>query len=687
MRRLLQMIFPFLHWPRPTGPSIRADLIAGVSVALILVPQSMAYAQLAGLPPVVGLYASLLPVIIAALWGSSNQLATGPVAVVSLLTAAALMPYAALESEEFVALALILAFIVGAFQLSLGVFRLGAIVSFISHPVIVGFSSAAAIIIGLSQLNKILGLSIDTSGHFLVGVMRMLGDIGQAHLPTVIFGVGAIALMVVLKKFVPKIPGVLIAVVLATLISWAVGFEKKAEASLNQIDSGEIARVFERINLLTLEVEELEEMQRRLEARALDASGAEAADLSFQADLVALDLDRARAALSEQKRAARAVQLRRIGDGESAVFRPREVAEDDAHDGVVWRFSSYDGETVRLNGGGSVVGTIPRGLPSLSMPSFDYRTWLSIATAALIIALVGFTEAIAIAKAMAAKTGQRLDPNQELIGQGLANLSASFSQGYPVSGSFSRSAVNLASGAVSGLSSVFTALIVVIVLLFLTPLLYHLPQAVLAAIIMMAVFSLINFGAMKHAWIASRHDGAASVVTFIATLAVAPNLEIGVLIGAGLAIVLFLYRSMRPRVAELARFEDGTLREAKRYGLKCNEKVGLLRFDGPLFFANVSYFEDAVLNLAARHPDAEYIIIVTKGINEMDASGEEAVANLARRLKQRGVTLVFAGVKAQVLDVMQKTGLYERLGGDENVFRSTDGAISTIEKRLNTRVI
>jgi len=252
-------------------------------------------------------------------------------------------------------------------------------------------------------------------------------------------------------------------------------------------------------------------------------------------------------------------------------------------------------------------------------------------SAAIVIALVGFMEAISIAKAMAAKTKQKIDPNQELLGQGLANLVGACSQAFPVSGSFSRSAVNIGAGARSGLSSVFTGLFVLLTLLLLTPLLYHLPQAVLAAVIIMAVIGLINFGAIKHAWQANRHDGIASIVTFIATLAFAPHLDNGILVGAGLAIVLYLYRTMQPRVAILGRFHDGTLRDAKVNNLPPSEVVTAVRFDGRLYFANVSYFEDTILEAVANNPKASYLLVVGDAINEIDASGEEVMHQVVER--------------------------------------------------------
>ncbi|WP_018861855.1 MULTISPECIES: SulP family inorganic anion transporter [unclassified Thioalkalivibrio] len=685
MNPILLRIFPFLSW-RPTKQTLNADLIAGISVALVLIPQSMAYAQLAGLPPVYGLYASLLPVMVAALWGSSNQLATGPVAVVSLLTASALVPLAAEGSSEFIMLAIALALIVGVIQLVMGLFKLGALVSFISHPVIVGFTNAAAIIIGLSQLNKLLGVPIDTSGHFLLGLWGVVLELGNTHWPTLAFGLGAIAVMVGMKRVAPKIPGVLVAVIVTILISWLIGYERKADSTLDQIAPNEIVELAQQVEDKRTERAELEERIRQLEVEIEEAARGDAPALRFQQEQVRLARDELRAELAPLREELRGITLRRLPatDDEPERF----VADDHLTDAereraerTAWRIERVDGNDVTLNGGGAVVGNVPQGLPSISAPEISFGTITTLLTTAFVIALVGFTEAIAIAKAMAARTGQRLDPSKELMAQGMANIAGGFTQGYPVSGSFSRSAVNLNSGARTGLASVFTAVIIGIALLFLTPLIYHLPQSVLAAIIMMAVVGLINFKAIKHAWVANKHDGTAAVVTFVATLAMAPNLDYGILIGAGLAIVLYLYRTMQPRVSELARFEDGTLREAQRYGLETNEKVGLMRFDGSLYFANVPYFEDAVLDLLARHPQAKYLIVVGKGINEIDASGEEVIHQLVHRLKARGITLVFAGVKAQVLEVMQRTGLEDIIGKD-NIFKSTDHAVKEISERV-----
>ena len=677
-----ERIFPFLRWFPISLASVRADVMAGIAVAMVLVPQSMAYAQLAGMPPVYGLYASFLPVIIAALWGSSNQLATGPVAVVSLLTASTLMPFAAQGSDEFVAMAIALALLVGLVQLGLGVMRMGALVSFISHPVIVGFTNAAAIVIALSQLNKIFGVPLEGNDAFMVNIANMLMRIPElAHGPTILMGLGAIVLMWALKRFAPRAPGVLIAVVLATVVSWAVGFERQATIAPDAIADPQVVQLVETTREARTRADGLED-EIRTRRTALEAlEGGEAAEARYQLELLEIEADEARGQARQLGRDLRSVSLFRI-DSEDAVYHTENSAPADAErEGPIWRIDQLNDEALVLNGGGRVVGNIPEGLPGFALPELGWTTVTSLITAAFVIALVGFTEAIAIAKAMAVKTGQRLDPNQELIGQGLANIVGSTSQAFPVSGSFSRSAVNIDSGAVTGLSSVVTGLIVVLVLFFFTPLLYHLPEAVLAAIIMMAVIGLINVKAVRHAWEAHKHDGIAAVVTFVATLAMAPNLDLGILVGAGLAIGLFLWRSMKPRVSELARFEDGTLRDAQLYGLETGQDTCVIRYDGRLYFANVSYFEDAVLDMVARHPDARYVVIVGKGINEIDASGEEAVRNLAKRLAERDITLIFAGVKAQVMEVMQRTHLIEVLG-EENIFRSTDAAIDAVNKRL-----
>jgi SulP family sulfate permease len=353
------------------------------------------------------------------------------------------------------------------------------------------------------------------------------------------------------------------------------------------------------------------------------------------------------------------------------------LPQGEISDGYRWRIRKVNKGELKLVGGGEVVGSIPAGLPSLEIPKFSWDMLVTLFSGALVISLVGFMEAISIAKAIAAKTKDRIDPNQELVGQGIANIMGSFSQAFPTSGSFSRSAVNMNAGAKTGMSSVFSGLFVLLTLLFLTPLLYHLPQAVLAAVIMMAVIGLINFKAILHAWHTHKHDGIASVVTFVATLAFAPHLDNGIMVGAGLAIILYLYRTMQPRVAILGRHQDGTLRDAKAHGLPMSDYIIAIRYDGSLYFANVPYFEDTVLEAVSNSPRARHMLIMANGINQLDASGDEVVHHMVERLRANGIRVVFSGLKQQVLDVMENSGLIKFIG-QENIFADEDKALDSI---------
>ncbi|MFH1124857.1 MAG: SulP family inorganic anion transporter, partial [Pseudomonadota bacterium] len=329
-----------------------------------------------------------------------------------------------------------------------------------------------------------------------------------------------------------------------------------------------------------------------------------------------------------------------------------------------------------------VVGVIPRGLPSFSVPKIDLRVVMHLLPFAAIISLLGFMEAISIAKAIAAKTGQRLDPNQELIGQGLANICGSIGQSYPTSGSFSRSAVNLQSGAVTGLSSVFTSLMVVVVLLFFTPLLYHLPQPVLASVIMMAVIGLVNISGFIHAWKAKWYDGVISIITFIATLGFAPHLDRGIMVGVVLSFLVFLCKSMKPGVATLARYEDQSLIDCTTFDLKECVYIAIIRFDGPLFFANASYLEDKITERMRAKKDLKHIILVSNGINDIDASGEETLSLLVERVRSAGVDISMSGVNETVLTVLKRTHFLARIGED-HVYPTMDKAINAIYTRTH----
>ncbi len=547
--------------------SLKQDLLAGVTVSLVAIPQSLAYAQLAGVPAYYGLYAALIPTIVGALFGSSRQLSTGPVAMTSLLTAASVAPFAAAGSEMFFSYVILLAMLSGIFQVLFGALRMGVLLNFLSHPVLMGFINAAAIIIGLSQIPTLLGISVKQSEHFLVDIWQVFSHIDTMHEVSVAFGVTAIVMLLLLKKFAPKIPGVLVTVVTLTLVSYFIGY-----ASM----------------------------------------------------------------------------------------------------------------------GGKVVGLVPSGLPSIGLPLLDWHATTLLLPAAFIIALISFMEAMSSSKVIAIKTRQPWDGNKELIGQGLAKIASSLCHSMPVSGSFSRSALNLATNSQTSFSSVVSAIFVLLTLLFFTTLLYHLPKPVLAAVIIMAVIGLINFRAITKAWKASKDDGITSVITFVTTLAFAPNIQNGIITGIILSLVLLLYRMMQPRVAGLGMHSDGTLRDAARHRLPpLHSKLGALRFDGALRFMNVSYFEDALLTLERKDPNVSYILIKSDGINYLDASGVEMLFSLVTRFKSNGITLGFSGLKKQVREVIDKTRLTETIG-QENIFATDQIAFDSlfdrgiIDARINT---
>ena len=545
--------------------AIKKDLVAGVTVSLVAIPQSLAYAQLAGVPAYYGLYAALIPTIVGALFGSSRQLSTGPVAMTSLLTAASVAPLAAHGSEMFYAYVVLLAFLSGMFQVLFGTLRMGVLLNFLSNPVLMGFINAAAIIIGLSQLPTLLGISANQSSHFLLDIWQVLIHIDAMHLLSVAFGLSAILLLVAFKKLAPRLPGVLITVVLLTLVSYEVGY-----AGL----------------------------------------------------------------------------------------------------------------------GGKVVGVVPQGLPTLSIPLLDWNVTMDLIPAAFVIALISFMEAMSSSKVIALKTRQPWDENKELIGQGLAKIASGFCHAMPVSGSFSRSALNLATNAQTSFSSVVSAVFVLLTLLFFTPLLYHLPKPVLAAVIMMAVIGLVNFQSITNAWRASRDDGIAAIVTFLSTLAFAPNIQNGILTGIILSLALLLYRMMQPRVADLGMCEDGTLRDAHRHNLPIlHLKLGAIRFDGALRFVNVSYFEDAILTFERENPSVRYILVKCNGVNYLDASGVEMLSSLVSRLKSNGITLGLSGAKKQVQEVMDNTGLSVKIGAD-NIFSNDREALDQLYLRgvIDTKI-
>jgi len=686
----LLRLFPFLAWFPINSIILRSDVMAGITGALVLVPKAMAYAQLSGLPVYFGLYTAFIPAILGALWGSSRQLATGPVAIISLMTAAALAPLAIPMSEDYIGLALLLTLMVGMIQLSLGVLKLGTIVNFVSHPVILGFMNAAAIIIALSQLDMLLGIPKGRSDSFLKDIWEMFSYLPQTHLPTLAMSVFSLALMLGLKKIkVLSKPSVLIAVVITTLVSFAVGFAHQSKGAPDTIADpaarelvASYAEAQARISTLKAET-----TAKSVQVRALEKAhdGRSAAELNYQMDLLNLE-----AAGLEKQNKERLGYIRKLNferanapeDQAATLYLEGQVPAGVEVDGNHWHIKKIEDGKMALSGGGDVVGNIPAGLPSIRIPALSFDAFTQLFAAALIISLVAFMESVSMAKALAAQTKQRLDPNQELIGQGIANIGGSFFQAYPATGSFTGSAINLQAGAQTGFAMVFNGLFVAVTLLFLTPYLYQLPKATLGVIILLAVAGLVTPKAIKHAWKANKADGIVALVTFVVTLLVAPHLDKGIMVGASLALGLFLYRTMKPRVAQLGRYGDGTLRDLKvNPGLPTSKHVVAMRFDGQLYFANVSYFEDAILEAMAEHPQAKYVLVVGDGINNLDATGEEVIKHLNERLHESGITLVFSGLKKQVLDVMRNTGLFEEIG-QKHIFANEDQALAAISEWL-----
>jgi SulP family sulfate permease len=551
---------PFTQWAGELkNPEIlRADIVAGITVALVLIPQSMAYAQLAGLPPHIGLYASFLVPIIAALFGSSRQLQNGPVAIISLMSAAALANLA-LSTEQYIIHAAILALMVGVFQLILGFLRLGVLVDFLSHPVVIGFTNAAAIVIGSLQIGKLFGIDMESNTNLYDTFSKFIGEIpAHTHLPTLIMGVFSLFLLIYMRRQFPRLPGILLTVVITIILSWLIGFEAR---------------------------------------------------------------------------------------------------------------------------GGAVVGFVNPGLPAIRIPIAEEWHFKPLIIPAMIIALLSFVEAFSIAKAVASKTRQRISADQEMVGKGLANIAAGFTQGYSVSGSFSRTAVAFDAGAKTGFAAIVSGIIVGITLLFLTPLLHHLPLATLAAIIIVAVYNMIKFEPFQHAWKVNPHDGAIALIVFLSTLAAAPHLETGIFIGVALSIALYLYRTMKPHFAELAKDKDGVFRDAKIYGMQTSDNFALFRFDGDLYFANAGYLEKRLLNAIADKPNLKAIVLDLEAVDQIDSTGEEMLAHMAEGLSLAGIIFCISRPKHKLLSALERSGLYQVIG-PQNFYGKRIRAIWDLKERL-----
>ncbi len=555
-------LFPFLNW-RITAGSLRADFIAGLTVALVLIPQSMAYAQLAGLPVVMGLYASCIPVLIGALWGSSNHLQTGPVAMTSLLTGTVLLPLAVPESAEYIVLAGVLAVFIGCIRLLVGITRLTVLANFLSKPVVDGFVHAGVLVIATSQVSKLFGLQLESGGWYLGRLWEMFCRIGELNFLSALIGGASVFVLILVKRFLPRWPAALIVVAGSTL--------------------------------------------------------------------------------------------------------------------VVYLFGLHDPE--RVASPLSIVGHIPSGLPRPVALNFEWAELWKMVPGALVITFIGFMEMCGVAKAVAAKSRQPLDLNQEVIGQGLAAVSSGFSGGYSVSGSLSRTALNYSAGARSGMSAIFTGLFVAVFLMFLSRTIYCLPKATLGAIIIVAVINLLDFKRLFGYWKISPVEGFTAALTFVATLLFAPQLQNGILVGAALSIVIFLFQTQKPHVVLLGRHHDGSYRTHDRYGLEVDPTMPVIRYDGRLFFANASYFEKMVLDTCGAYPNAAYLAVDCQGMNAIDATGVEVLADMVFKLRENGVEILFAQMKYPVRHMLEKGGVFEEIG-EQNFFHRLDDARNTVHDKL-----
>jgi SulP family sulfate permease len=546
---------PILSWGREYNRStLASDAVAALIVTIMLIPQSLAYAMLAGLPPEVGLYASVAPLLLYAIFGTSRVLAVGPVAVVSLMTAAALGEHAAVGSQAYWAMAITLAFISGAMLLLMGVLRLGFLANFLSHPVIAGFISASGLLIAASQLKTLMGVQAD--GHNVVELMLALGaQLTNIHGLTLTIGVFALLFLFWVRKGLTPL-----------LVAWG--------------------------------------MNTRL------------ADLMTKAGPVAVIV---------------------------------------LTTGLAWLL---EWQTQGLR----IVGTVPQGLPPLTLPLWDLALWKELALPALLISVVGFVESVSVGQTLAAKRRQRIEPDQELVALGASNLSAAFSGGFPVTGGFSRSVVNFDAGAQTPAAGVFTAIGIMLASLLLTPALYYLPQATLSATIIVAVLSLVDFEIFRKTWRYSKPDFAAGLTTLLVTLG--SGIEIGLMVGVGVSLALYLLRTSRPHIAEVG-LVAGTehFRNILRHEVLVSPRLVSLRVDESLYFANSRALEDRVNEVVARHPQLQHLVLQCSAINDIDASALESLEAIEERLRDSGIALHLSEVKGPVMDQLQGSHFLAALSG------------------------
>lgn len=564
----LAKYLPILDWGRYYDRStLTNDLVAALIVTIMLIPQSLAYALLAGLPPEMGLYASMLPIIFYAIFGTSRALAVGPVAVVSLLTVAAVSKIAVPGTSEYIVAAITLAFLSGLILFALGLFRLGFLANFLSHPVIAGFITATGIIIAVSQLKNILG--IDAHGHTIPDLSRSLAhNLSGLNWITAVIGVVTTGFLFWVRKgLLPLLDSLGVAPRIASII----------------VKAGPIAAI------------------------------------------VATTL-------------------------------------------VVWFFDL----TAK---GVQVVGDVPKGLPPFTMPSLSMDMWSNLIGAAILISIIGFIESVSVAQTLAAKKRQRIDPDQELIGLGAANLGASLTGGFPVTGGFSRSVVNYDAGADTPAAGAYTAIGLAGASLFLTPLIFHLPKATLAATIIVAVLSLVDFSVLKKTWHHSKADFAAVISTISITLLM--GVELGVSAGVTVSILIHLYKSSRPHMAIVGQVpKTEHYRNILRHDVLTDPKILTIRVDESLYFANTRYLEDRIYDEVAQQLELQHVVLMCSAVNTIDMSALQSLQAINERLYAGGVTFHFSELKGPVMDQLSATGFLDVLSGE--VFLSQHNAQTTL---------
>ena len=560
----LKKWLPVLEWlPQYQKGWFRHDLVAGLTVGVMLVPQGMAYALLAGMPPIYGLYASLIPLLLYAIFGTSRQISIGPVAVDAFLVLAGLSLIAEPQSPEYISLVILTGLAVGVLQLILSLLRLGFLVNFLSHPVVSGFTSAAAVIIAVSQLKYLLGIRIPSFNHVYQTFYYALTHLSETHWITLVMSIAGIALILLLKKLNKNIPGALIAVILGILITW------------------------------------------------------------------------------------------------------------------IWRLDQHGLDTV---------GVVPRGLPHFEIPDMSWQRLVQIFPTVLAVSIIGIVESVGIAKSLESKhRSYVVVPNQELLALGVSKIGGAFFQSLVTSGSFTRSAVNNDSGAKTQLSSVITMLVIVFTLIFMTGLFYYLPNAILAAIIMLATKSLFDYQGAIRLWHVHRHDFYMMILTFLVTLLF--GIEEGVLAGVLLSIAMVIYRSSLPHMAILGRLPESThYRNVTRFPEALQENgVVIIRFDAPLYFGNSTYFKDTIRQIILQQKEpVKALVLDASSISDLDTSGLEALESVINQMHANQVDFMLAGVIGPVRDILYKAGLRELIGKD-NLFLHVQQAIDDYHNRMDER--